>query len=291
MNFRDDKQRNSVIPLFSLSISWRKIVTWVTQRNSGAGLDVADAMRAFEDHFSSRATVYAQYRPAYPKELYAYLASLAPHHRFAWDCGTGNGQAALGLSDYFDHVVATDASNEQLAHAPQNPRVEYKAARAEESGLTGASAALVTSAVAIHWFDLDRFYAEVRRVLVPGGIIAAWCYSLPSTAEAIDAILKRLFHETLAGYWPERFHYVKEQYTTLPFPFQELAAPPFTMKTTWSLEQVLGFINSWSGATNYEKREGRSLVHLIEPEIARAWGSTSERTLTWQIFLRVGRVD
>jgi hypothetical protein len=59
---------------------------------------------SFEDHFSSHSQQYAQYRPKYPDELYTYLASLAPARSLAWNCGTGNGQAALGLAKHFDVV-------------------------------------------------------------------------------------------------------------------------------------------------------------------------------------------
>src|SRR5690606_4114436 len=68
----------------------------------------------FEDHFSQIAASYAQYRPQYPPTLYAYLAQNAPGRALAWDCATGNGQAALGLAAYFDQVIATDASAEQI---------------------------------------------------------------------------------------------------------------------------------------------------------------------------------
>src|SRR5512143_3911955 len=136
-------------------------------------------MREFEDHFSRRADTYNRHRPRYPDDLYSYLAYVAPHRRLCWDCGTGNGQAALGLAKHFDRVVATDGSADQISLAPGHPRVEYRVARSEDAGLATASAALITVAVAVHWFDLDQFYAEVQRVLSPEGVIAVWCYSVP----------------------------------------------------------------------------------------------------------------
>ncbi len=249
-------------------------------------------MRSFEDHFSQRADAYVRYRPVYPPELYAYLASVAPDRRLAWDCGTGNGQAAVGLVDFFDRVIATDASGEQLAQAPAHSRIEYKIASAESSGLASESAGLVTVAVAVHWFDLGRFYAEVRRVLLPKGVIAVWCYSVPAIEPGIDAIVKRYLQEILSGYWPDRFRYVKEQYRTLPFPFEEMTAPMFTMETQWDLAQVIGFLYSWSGTLNYEKRKGQSPIDLIKPELKIAWGAEGDRRiLKWRIHLRIGRVD
>ncbi|RPH36316.1 class I SAM-dependent methyltransferase [bacterium] len=247
-------------------------------------------MKSFEDHFSRRAQAYLRYRPTYPQELYSYLASVAPDHRLALDCGTGNGQSAIGLADYFDRVIATDASPEQLTLAPADSRIEYRVARAEDSGLAAHSVALVTVAVAVHWFDLKHFYAEVQRVLMTQGVVAVWCYSLPTIEPGIDAILKRYLREILSGYWPERFHYIKEQYRTLPFPFKELTPPRFTMETVWDLSEVLGFLHSWSGTVNYEKRNGYSPMDLIRPELEKAWGQTKERVLSWKLFPRVGLV-
>jgi len=248
-------------------------------------------MSKFEDHFSSRAETYVRYRPTYPEQLYTYLASSAPHRRLAWDCGTGNGQAALGLAEHFDRIVATDASADQITRALYHTRVEYSVARAECAGLENRSAALVTVAVAVHWFDLDQFYAEVRRVLSPQGLIAVWCYSLPEIEPAIDRILERYLRETLSGYWPDRFRYVHEQYQTLPFPFEELTPPKFTMETIWDLAQVLGFLHSWSGTANYEKQRGQSPIELILPQLIEAWGAVGERSLQWNLFVRVGQVE
>ncbi len=258
--------------------------------NGFVELNVAGIMKGFEDHFSQRAETYHRYRPAYPRELFAYLASIAPHRELAWDCGTGNGQAALGLVDYFDRVAATDASSEQLALAMPHDRIDYSVARSEDSALAPASVALATVAVAVHWFDLESFYAEVRRVLTPKGVIAVWCYSLPSITPGIDTILKRYLQNTLADYWPERFRYVRDQYRTLPFPFEELTPPAFSMETAWDLTDVLGFLTSWSGTATYEKRHGFNPVDLIRPDLRREWGGTKERILFWRLHLRVGLV-
>jgi ubiquinone/menaquinone biosynthesis C-methylase UbiE len=216
---------------------------------------------------------------------------MGPHRRLAWDCGTGNGQAALGLAEHFESVVATDASPEQIALAGSHPRVEYRVARAERPGLETGSTALVTAAVAVHWFDFDEFYAEVRRVSSPGGVIAAWCYSLPAINPSVDAILNRYLREVLSGYWPERFRYILEQYKTLPFPFEELSTPAFGLETVWDMGQVLGFLQSWSGTANYEKQEGRSPIDLIRTELYEAWGPGDRpRLLRWTLHIRLGRV-
>jgi SAM-dependent methyltransferase len=268
----------------------RKYLVWIRRRNGFLSGRVGESMREFEDHFSPGAQTYIRYRPTYPEELYSYLASLAPHRRLAWDCGTGNGQAALGLAGHFDRVIATDASADQVALAPNHKRIQYKVARSERSGLESGSAALVTVAVAVHWFDFDEFYAEVRRVLAPKGVLAVWCYSLPAIEPVIDQIVERYLQEILSGYWPDRFRYIYEQYRTLPFPFEEVAPPEFTMETVWSAEEVLGFLKSWSGTANYEKEKGKSPIELIRSAFLEAWGQ-GHRRIQWRLFLRVGRVN
>src|SRR5579864_4799887 len=89
----------------------------------------------WKDHFSGHAADYAAYRPGYPPALFELLASLPRRRALALDCATGSGQAAVGLAERFDHVVAIDASSEQLARAPRHPRIEYRVARAEETGV------------------------------------------------------------------------------------------------------------------------------------------------------------
>ena len=117
------------------------------------------APQIFSDHFAAVAAAYADFRPRYPAALLAWLAEHAPARTLAWDCATGSGQAALDLAPHFARVIATDASAAQIATAPAHPGVEYRLAPAEASGLADASIDLITVAQALHWFDLERFYA------------------------------------------------------------------------------------------------------------------------------------
>src|SRR5215469_10467827 len=127
---------------------------------------------AFKDHFSGHAADYSRYRPgAYPAALFKALAALAPDRGCVWDCATGNGQAALGLAELFERVEATDASDKQIAASTPHPRIHYSMAPAEKSGLPDKSVSLVNVAQALHWFDLPRFYAEVRRVAKPQALL------------------------------------------------------------------------------------------------------------------------
>jgi SAM-dependent methyltransferase len=249
-------------------------------------------MAAFEDHFSAQAAEYARHRPHYPPALFDYLASVAPGRRLAWDCGTGNGQAAIELAARFERVLATDLSADQLALAASHERIEYRLEPAEEVSLPPRSADLVTVAIAVHWFDLDRFYAAVRRVLVPGGILAVWAYHIPEIDPAVDHILDDYYHNVVGGYWPDRFRYVDQRYRTLPFPFRELTPPPLHMQSEWTLDDVAGFLSSWSATQRYREQRGRHPVEIIWPQLAQAWGEPEHRRpVRWPLHLRLGRVD
>jgi SAM-dependent methyltransferase len=248
-------------------------------------------MTRFEDHFSKQAQDYARHRPQYPPELFAWLASVAPHRNLAWDCGTGNGQAALGLASQFERVVATDASAEQIGHATAHEQIEYRVEPAEAPQFEPGSVGLVTVAIAVHWFDLPAFYAAVRRVAAPGGILAVWTYHLFVAAPEIDRIVTHYYQDVVGPYWPERIAYIADRYRTLPFPFDEIAAPEFEMRATWRLAQVIGFLDSWSASRRYREAQGRHPIEQIEPMLASAWGDPEhEREIRWPLYLRVGRV-
>ena len=246
---------------------------------------------AFHDHFSGHAPDYRTYRPNYPPELFAYLKSLAPNAARVWDCGTGNGQAAVALAEHFPGVFATDASAEQIAQAEVHPRVTYAVAPAEKCPLPHGSVELVTVAQALHWFDFDPFYAEVRRVCKPGGVIAAWTYDLHSCWPEIDPILQRLQDEFVGPYWPPERKYVTASYRTIPFPFADVPAPPFAMTAEWTLAEMLGYMNTWSATKRFIQTHGFNPVERLTPEFAVMWGDPAgRRTVRWAFHTRIGRV-
>lgn len=248
-------------------------------------------MSSFEDHFSKQAGVYAQFRPQYPGLLFDYLASISPDRSLAWDCGTGNGQAARELAGRFERVYATDASADQIAQAAPHERIEYRVERAEAVSLEPGSVDLVTVAMAVHWFDLQPFYQVVRRVAKPDGILAVWMYNLLEVDPSIDRILQHYFEDVVDGYWPERFHFIKEGYRTLPFPFEELTPPDFELRLEWDLDHLIGFLDSWSATQRYLKERGQHPLELIWQDLSGAWGEPSQRRPTrWPIYMRVGRV-
>ncbi len=245
---------------------------------------------SFKDHFSGIADRYVAFRPRYPDALFDYLAGASRRRELAWDCACGSGQATQALADRFISVIATDASQSQVAAAPSHPRIDYRVAPAEESGLPSGSVDLVTVAQALHWFDIDRFYAEVRRVLVPGGLLAVWAYGVLHVEDReIDALVTRFYRVTLGPYWPPERELVEKEYRTLPFPFRERRPPSFRMEALWSLPQLLGYFRSWSATSRYIAAHGDDPVSALADALSPLWGDPDcVREITWPLFLRVG---
>jgi SAM-dependent methyltransferase len=245
----------------------------------------------FKDHFSSESPNYARFRPRYGRELFAYLASLVSNHRLVWDCATGNGQAAIPLSEFFDRVIATDASEEQIRSAIPSPRIDYRVARAEKTDLEARSCDLITVAQALHWFDLAVFYTEAKRVLKPEGVLAVWSYNLLRIDPDVDAIVSRFYAETVGPFWPPERKLVEKGYRDVPFPFEELNAPEFAMTAEWSVDTLLGYLRTWSASKRYEQELGQNPVSLIESELRSAWPKQGNALLVhWPLAIRIGRL-
>jgi SAM-dependent methyltransferase len=249
-------------------------------------------MSSFPDHFSGVAGAYAEHRPHYPRQLFTWLAGLAARRELAWDCATGSGQAAVGLADDFERVIGTDASEAQIAAAVAHPRVEYRVAPAESSGLASDSADVVTVGQALHWFDRPVFYAEARRVLRPDGVVAAWTYSLSSLADPrTDATLRRFYSETVGPYWPGERALVDSGYRTIEFPFHEIPPPEIEMEAQWPLAAFLGYVGTWSAVTRFRAERGFDPVAELAEELRPHWGDpASPRRIRWPIGIRAGRV-
>jgi len=243
----------------------------------------------FKDHFSGHADSYAKARPGYPPELFEWLASLCNARATAWDCATGSGQAAVMLAEYFDRVIATDASTEQIANAQPAAGVEYRVVPAEHSGLPDSSVDLVTVAQALHWFDVDAFCAEARRVLKPEGVIAAWGYHLTRVTPQIDRIVDVFDAEIIGPCWPPERRHVDARYRDLNFPFLPLNPPAFAMRMAWSRRQFLDYIGTWSAVRRYRQTKGHDPLAWLENEIAAYWHPDDVLDVSWPMFFLVGK--
>lgn len=241
--------------------------------------------------FSPLAATYARTRPRYPAALYEWLAGLVTRHELAWDCATGNGQAALGLAAHFAHVVATDRSGEQLRHAPRHPRVEYRLASADESGLATATVDLVTVAAALHWLDFASLFAEVKRVLRPGGVLAAWTYHTAICEPPFDRAFHRLYWDVLRPYFDDRVRWVDGKYADIEMPGEAIAAPRFTLTVDWTLEDALDYVRTWSGAHAYREATRDDPAELLRDELAPLFGdAAARRTVRIPLFVRATRL-
>ncbi len=248
---------------------------------------MVNSLATFKDHFSGHARHYATYRPTYPEPLFRFLAQAAPRHALAWDCATGNGQAARGLVRFFECVVATDASASQISAAEPMPNLEYRQATAEHSGLDDGSVDLITVAQALHWFDIANFFKEASRVLCAGGVLGFWCYARNRVNSDCDPIISRMFAK-VEDFWPPERAIVENQYRDISMPFEELVVPSFDMSVLWTADDMLGYFRTWSAAQRYLQQQHVDPVATIESDLRRAWGR-ERREVRWPLSLRLGR--
>jgi SAM-dependent methyltransferase len=248
-------------------------------------------MAAFKDHFSGAATGYAAFRPRYPAALAEWLAGIAPGREHAWEAGCGSGQFTGLLAERFAAVRATDASAAQIAKARPAPNVDYATAPAERSGLPDGSVDLAVAAQAAHWFDLDAYWAEVRRVIRPGGAVALIAYLTPRLEGPAGAALAA-FYGGLAqdGFWPPERAEVEAGYARLPFPFEAIAAPDFEIRHAYAREELLGYVDTWSAVRALERAGGRDRFDAFAEEIRALWPDGEARVeAAFPVAVRAGR--
>ena len=258
----------------------------------------------FKDLFSNHSKEYANSRPTYPRSLFEFLVGLVRYRNLAWDCATGNGQAAVFLSEYFKQVVASDASKEQIENAQHRDNIRYEVFPAERTTLADNSVDLITIAQALHWFDLDDFYKEAKRVLRKdddrstsngsgSGVIAAWAYGLHSVSPQIDTVTHLLYEHILGSYWPKERKIVEKKYQDISFPFHEIDTPVFQIELDWTLSELVGYLYTWSSVQKFIAKNNSDPIKQIYDDLAAAWGEKNtwnrRRRVVWPIYMRVGR--
>jgi ubiquinone/menaquinone biosynthesis C-methylase UbiE len=244
-----------------------------------------------KDLFSERSQLYAKYRPTYPQELYDYILQFVEQREHAWDCATGNGQAANVLANYFKKVEASDISEAQLKNAIQRPNIQYHVAPAELTPFPNGTFDLITVAQAYHWLQWKEFYMEATRVGKPNAIVAVWTYNLfRCEDENVNAVIDHFYWDIAGPYWDAERKYVEEGYRTVKFDFDPLPSKDFEIKRSWTKEEFKGYLSTWSGVQLYMKKVGSSPLPLIEDDLDRIWNDTEQKSFRFPLFLRIGRI-
>lgn len=242
-----------------------------------------------KDYFSTQSQTYAAFRPTYPQELYQFLFQHVKNKDNAWDCATGNGQVAHQLAKYFNNVYATDISAQQLVHAIKENNIRYSVGRAEKTEFPDHHFDLITVAQALHWFDLNLFYSEVRRVVKPGGILAVWGYSMLTIDAAIDKFIHEFYYNTVGPYWDDARKVVEDEYRSIEFPFEQISCPRFSIKVEWTLRQLGGYLSSWSATQKFIKEKGYDPVEPFLDDVRNIWDG-QEKQVAFPLFSKIGRV-
>ena len=241
-----------------------------------------------KDIFSTQASLYAQYRPTYPAELYDFIYSRLAGFDAAWDCATGNGQVAVELAKRFDKIYATDISDKQLSNAPALPNILYSNQQAEHTTFADNTFDLITVGQALHWFKHDAFFAEVKRVLKPGGVFAAWMYDVLTVNPAIDEHFTHFYHHTTNLYWEPERKFVDAHYTNIHFPFDSVERAEFTMSVQWTLSHFEGYLNTWSATQKMIAQTGQNPVPALVAQLQPLWGLDEVKEVTFPVYLVVG---
>ena len=243
-----------------------------------------------KDNFSTQSDQYARYRPTYPTELFAFLNDLIPIKEAAWDCGTGNGQVAFELAKTFQNVFATDISAAQIENATRANNIEYSVQPAESTNFANNMFNLVTVAQAIHWFLFEAFYNEVKRTAKPGAFLCVIGYGTLTVNEQIDRLINHFYENIIGPYWDAERKYIDEAYTTIPFPFKEIATPLFVNSLHWNLQHLIGYLNTWSAVKHFIKQNGYNPVDALQNELTLIWGGEASRTVQFPLLLRIGQI-
>jgi len=243
-----------------------------------------------KDLFSEQSSEYAAFRPHYPDALYQFLYQHVDRFDFAWDCATGNGQAAHRLAQRFSSVEASDISAQQIQHAIRLPNIRYSICPAEATPFADHTFDLITVAQALHWFDTESFYSEVRRTAKPGALLAVWGYDRVTISPEIDPLIRNFYHEVVGRYWDHARKHIEAHYETLPFPFKRIEPPRLKIAAEWTPAHLLGYLRSWSATRKFMKEEKYDPVTAFSEQLAPLWASNDSRVVQFPVFMLVGKI-
>lgn len=242
-----------------------------------------------KDFFSGHSKLYATFRPTYPDALYEFIFKHVTHFNTAWDCGTGNGQVARYLSTSFKRVFATDISTQQIEHAFKADNIFYSINSAEQTDFQNHQFDLITVGQAMHWFDIEKFYREVKRVAKPDALLAVWGYTVCTINTEIDIHVLDFYFNIVGPYWDSARKIVEEEYRSIPFPFEEISSPQFFIEVEWSADEFAGYLTTWSATQKFIKEKGFNPVPDVMNKIEPLW--KNKMKVKFPIFLKLGRVN
>jgi SAM-dependent methyltransferase len=242
------------------------------------------------DLFSGHASVYKAFRPTYPDALYQFIYQHLKNYNSAWDCATGNGQVSQYLSQHFQQVFATDISQQQLDNAYRAGNIFYSVSPAEHTAFAENTFDLITVGQALHWFDRDKFYQEVKRVGKPDSLLAVWGYALLYIEPDIDEIIMDFYTKIVGPYWDEARKLVEQQYKTISFPFEEIAAPDFSIDVEWGFAQLTGYLESWSATQKFIQANHFNPVTELMEKLKPHWQTNEIKPVRFPVFLRLGKI-
>ena len=244
-----------------------------------------------KDIFSIKSDCYARYRPQYPRQLFDFILTHVEKKELALDCGTGNGQSANILAEHFKKVYGIDISSSQIDNAVRKANIEYIICPAEQTPFPANTFNLITVATAVHWFQFDTFYREIKRVAADKCVIACWGYNLLKTDRPdLNKMLHSFYWETLAGYWDKERKFVEQDYSSIPFPFDEIKNPGFVHYVEWSPLELEGYLNTWSAVHNYIKKTGSNPVTDLIKMVYQKFEPDTVFAITFPLFMRMGRI-
>jgi len=252
---------------------------------------MANEAKGARNWFDQGGRAYSRFRPEYPPELARFLASVSPDTVLAVDVGCGNGQLTGQLAMHFDKVLGLDPSADQIAHASAHPRVAYACAPAEQLPVADHGASLITAAQAAHWFDLPRFYDQVRRIGAANAVLALISYGVPRVDDELAPRFGHFYWREIGPYWPAERKLVDTGYADLPFPFAEQTAPALEIRKDWNLEELLGYISTWSAVRSVREASREGILQSFASDLTALWGDpTHLRAVRWPINMRLGKL-
>ena len=243
-----------------------------------------------KDYFSSHSSIYAAFRPTYPDGLYEFIFKHVKERRRAWDCATGNGQVASYLANHFKEVYATDLSQQQLNNAITAANIVYSMSPAEKTSFQDHEFDLITVGQALHWFNLEEFYKEAKRVSKPNAVLAVWGYERCSVNTEVDALFSDFYINVVGPYWDPARKLIENEYKGIDFPFEEIPSPRFQINVEWTHEHYTGYLSSWSATQKYIKANGVDPLSKFIEKLKLVWEPRSVRSVSFPVFLRLGKI-